>query len=419
MRRISGLFLPIACVLAASIAASGCCSCAAPHLYPAGPCKPGDYPADPAAPRELSMVPHPEYVIESPDILQIDALKTVPKPPYKIAPLDSLVIQVLNIPPEEPIGGLFVVGPDGLVNLGFSYGSVQVSGMTLDEARKAIEDQLLKANLKKPQVRVAIGQIGGIQQIRGEHLVRPDGTVALGKYGSVPVSGLVLDEAKKAIEAQLSRYLQDPEVSVDVAAYNSKTYYVITDGGGYGEQIYRFPTTGKETVLDALSQVYGLPIVACKRRLWLVRPTPAEARRGRGCNCCQGPCPPGEDHEVLEVPPITADGAAGQGCTSCKAGCEGCCKGCCKACSKGCGKGTDGYAVLPIDYKAITRLGATETNYEILPGDRIFVEAEPLIRLDTAMARIISPVERLFGITLLGSGVVHSVAIKLGTPTGG
>jgi polysaccharide export outer membrane protein len=302
------------------------------------------------------MVPHPTYVVESPDILLIDAVRIVPKPPYRIAPLDSIVIQVLNVPPEEPISGLYPIGPDGLVNLGFSYGSVQVAGMTLEEARNAIEAHLKQTNLKNPQVRVAVGQIGGIQQIRGEHLVRPDGTVSLGKYGSVPVSGLTLDEAKQVIEAHLSAYIESPEVSVDVAAYNSKTYYVVTDGGGYGEQVYRFPSTGKETVLDALSQIYGLPVVASKRRIWLVRPTPRE-----------------------------------QGC----------------------------YEVMPVDWMAITRLGATATNYEVLPGDRIFVEAIPIITLDTALARIFSPIERIFGVTLLGSATVHSVAIPLGQSTSG
>src|SRR5262249_9655685 len=158
-----------------------------------------------------------------------------------------------------------------LVNLGFSYGSAQVANMTLDEARNAIEAHLRKTNLKNPQVRVAIGQIGGNQQIRGQQLVRPDGPVSLGEYCRRAESGLTLQEAKTVIETFLSAFLESPEVSVDVAAYNSKTYYVITDGGGYGEQVYRFPSTGKETVLDALSQIYGLPVVASKRRIWLVR----------------------------------------------------------------------------------------------------------------------------------------------------
>src|SRR5262249_11679126 len=150
-------------------------------------------------------------------------------------------------------------------------------GLTLEEARTAIEKQLKDLGFKNAEVRVGIGQSRAMQQIRGEHLVRPDGTVALGTYGSVYLAGLTLDQAKAAIQAHLARSLLDPEVSVDVFAYNSKVYYIVTDGGGYGEQVYRFPSTGNETILDALSQINGLPIVASKHRIWLARPAPANA----------------------------------------------------------------------------------------------------------------------------------------------
>ena len=108
-------------------------------------CSPKCIPADPTAPRELAMVSHPGYIIETPDVLLIDAIRMVPKPPYRIAPLDSIVVQVTDIPPEEPINGLFVVEADGTVYLGYSYGSVEVSGRTLQEAKVAIEGILKSA----------------------------------------------------------------------------------------------------------------------------------------------------------------------------------------------------------------------------------------------------------------------------------
>jgi protein involved in polysaccharide export with SLBB domain len=290
-------------------------------------------------------------VIETPDILLINAVRVVPLPPYKVEPLDSVIIQAINVLPEEPISGVYGVEPEGTVNLGFTYGSVPIAGMTLEEAQKAIQKHLT-ARFPKAEVRVVLGQPRGGQQIRGEHLVRPDGTVGLGTYGSVYVQGLTLDQAKSAIEAHLSQYLLKPEVSVDVAAYNSKSYYIVTDGAGNGDGVYSFPITGNETVLDAMSRINGLPAVASKKRIWLARPAPS----GAGC-----------------------------------------------------------YQVLPIDWLAITRGGATATNYQLLPGDRVFVDSEGLITLDTYMARVISPIERVFGITLLGSSVVHSIATPLGS----
>lgn len=118
---------------------------------------------------------------------------------------------------------------------------------------------------------MSVTRSGGVQQIKGEHLVRPDGTVGLGVYGSVPVAGLTLPQVKVAVEEHLSKWLLRPEVSVDVSAFNSKFYYVIRDFAGDGEQVQRFPLTGNDTVLDAIAAVGGAkPDV--KRKVWVARP---------------------------------------------------------------------------------------------------------------------------------------------------
>lgn len=193
---------------------------------------------------------------------------------------------------------------------------------------------------------MALAQFRGSQQVRGEHLIRPDGTISLGTYGAVYVAGLTLGQAKCVIEKHLSEYLLDPQVSVDVQAYNSKVYYVILDGAGFGQQVYRLPVTGNETVLDAISFVQGLAPVSSKKRIWLARPSPVTL----GCN-----------------------------------------------------------QILPVDWNAITQAGSTGTNYQIFPGDRIYVQSDPLIRFDNALAKFLSPIERILGVTLLGSSVVNSI----------
>lgn len=301
-------------------------------------------------PRELVKMSMPPYVVESPDILLIDAVRVVPLPPYKIEPLDGLFIQVPGAKPTEPIDGVYTVEPDGGVNLGASYGVVRVVDMTTDEARKQIEERL-KGILENPKASVSLSQSRASQQIRGDHLVRPDGTVGLGIYGSVYVAGKTLAATKAAIEAHLSNYLLKPEVSVDVGAYNSKIYYVITDGGGLGEQVIRIPVTGNETVLDAIGQINGLPAVASKERIWIARPSPS--------NQCQD-------------------------------------------------------QILPVDWTGITRSGRTATNYQIMPGDRVYVMAQPLISLDTTLARVIAPVERVMGFILLGNSTVRTFTLQNG-----
>jgi protein involved in polysaccharide export with SLBB domain len=282
-------------------------------------------------PTELRKVSHPPYMIEPPDILLIDSVRLVPRPPYRVEPLDILIIQASETIPNQPVAGSYTVSPDGTVNLGFTYGTVRVAGLSLEQAEAAIRQQLGRF-IKNPQVAVVLGQFRGLQQTRGEHLVGPDGTVSLGTYGAVYVAGLTTMQAKLTIEQHLSRFLLDPEISLDVFAYNSKFYYVIADGGGCGQQIYKLPATGNETVLDALSNIGGLPMYSSKRKIWVARPAPP----GHPCD-----------------------------------------------------------QVLPVDWNAITQGGSTATNWQLFPGDRIYVKADCIatnnfltrVRADRAVAR--------------------------------
>ena len=47
------------------------------------------------------------------------------------------------------------------------------------------------------------------QPIAGQHLVRPDGTVGLGTWGSVPVAGLTLDEAADAVRRHVFERIKE------------------------------------------------------------------------------------------------------------------------------------------------------------------------------------------------------------------
>jgi polysaccharide export outer membrane protein len=305
-------------------------------------------PNQPPLPTELQKVSHPPYMVEPPDILLIDAVRLVPKPPYRIEPLDQLLIQVTETFPNQPIAGLYTATPDGFINLGFNYGTVRVVGLTLEQAEAAIRAQLGRI-LRSPGVSVALAQFRGMQQIRGEHLVRQDGTISLGVYGCVPVTGLTLAQIKMAVERQLSLYLKDPEVAIDVYAYNSKAYYVIADGAGYGQFVYKLPITGNETVLDAVERIGGIPAVGSKRQIWVARPSP-----------CGHPCD----------------------------------------------------QILPVDWMAITQGGSTCTNYQLFPGDRVYIKSDPLIHFDYALAKVLSPVQRVLGITLLGATTYQAFRIN-------
>jgi protein involved in polysaccharide export with SLBB domain len=108
----------------------------------------------------------------------------------------------------------------------------------------------------------------------GKHLVGPDGNINLGPLGRVYVDGFTVQQAQKAIENAVARQVSSPQVWVDVEAYRSKTYFVITQNSG-ADTIFETPITGNETVLDAVADV---GVVPKSGRLWIVRP----AANGRG-----------------------------------------------------------------------------------------------------------------------------------------
>ena len=101
------------------------------------------------------------------------------------------------------------------MQLGLPYGTVKLRGMTLDEAQAAMEKHLAESLKKRAPVMLSLREMSGKQMIAGEHLVNPDGTVTLGSYGSVDVVGMTLAEAKVAIEKHLAKYLEDPEISIE------------------------------------------------------------------------------------------------------------------------------------------------------------------------------------------------------------
>jgi polysaccharide biosynthesis/export protein len=246
---------------------------------------------DAGVPRELGKIVLPEYVIEPPDVLRIEAYIREPeedKTTKKKVPSDRV-----RSMPIQPVFGEYQVRPDGMVYLGV-YGEIQLAGYTLKQAAQAIRDQL----------------------------------------------------AAKAFSDSDGANAEFLVVLLDVTQYNSKKYYVFLDGGGAGEQVYSLPITGSETVLDALAAVNGLPPVASKRNIWVARRTP---------------------HANMPD------------------------------------------QILPVDWVGISQHGLTHTNYQVMPGDRIYVKAQRLVEIDNTLARVIAPVEKLLGVTLLGASSVNQI----------
>ncbi|MEN6557820.1 MAG: polysaccharide biosynthesis/export family protein [Thermoguttaceae bacterium] len=294
-------------------------------------------------PRDLAKISLPSYRVEPPDMLQIEMLKLVPLPPYRIDIYDVLQIRVLNPIPDQPIEGFFLVEGEGVVTLGPAYGRVRVVGMTIDEATEAITRKLQEM-LAKPDVSVQLAKTAGTQPLTGQYLIAPDGTINLRQYGQLRVAGMTVTEIREALRKHMSQYFDSPDATVDVIAYNSKVYYVITEGAGLGDNIRRVPITGNDTVLDALSMVNGLSQVS-STQIWIARPAPG----GVGCE-----------------------------------------------------------QILPVDYDAVARGGLAATNYQILPGDRVFIAEDNVSAFNNYLAKLTMPIERLLGLGSLGASTTRT-----------
>jgi polysaccharide export outer membrane protein len=332
--------------------------CQALGLPPAAPLDYRDptlqQPAPPviAPPRELQKVALPAYRVEPPDVIQVELSKVVPLPPYRLEVYDVLQIEVLGTLLDQPINNLYMVEADGTVNLGPTYGKVRIAGMSVDEATFVIHRHLSQI-LKRPEVSLRLAKATGVQPVSGVYLVGPDGTINLRSYGQVCVTGMTLPEVKLALERHLSQYLDSPVVAVDVVSYNSKVYYIVTQGAGLGDNIVRIPITGNETVLDAISQVRGLSQVSSKE-VWIARPAP------QGFHCEQ---------------------------------------------------------ILPVDWEAVTQGALTATNYQILPGDRVFIAEDKAVTLTNVVSKIIGPFERVMGFSSLTASMIRNFN-SLSTPFG-
>jgi len=221
-----------------------------------------------------------------------------------------------------------------------------VRGMTLEEAEAAITQHLSNI-LNNPVVTVSLAEARGYPEIDGDHLITQDGTLNFGAYGKVFVAGMTLEEVQAALQKHFREKLNlEATIGVTVSGFNSKVYYVVIDGGGAGLHILRLPITGTETVLDAVAGVGGIGYSSSLYSIWIARPNAEEA------------------------------------------GCE---------------------QILPVNLVDIAKRGCTATNYQLLPGDRLFIKAEGVITFTNTFNKLITPFYSASSAALLGVTTYQSL----------
>ena len=235
-------------------------------------------------------------------------------------------------------------------------------------------------------IHIAVLQAAPGRPLDGDRLVRPDGKVSLDFYGDVYVEGLTTDQIKEKIVIHLRKSLTDsalglvkfdevtgePQKDKDgnpVPVPPSESENVFVDVAQYNSKVYyvqgdvglpgRFPITGSETVLDAINYAGGFLPTAAPQNVRLVRPAPPDA-------CCA--------------------------------------------------------QVLPVNLPAIINAGDTTTNYQIMPGDRLMVYRDPIVRTSVLLNRLSEPfqivVNDIFSFTLVKNTLRRTAFGTTGSTTG-
>ncbi len=171
------------------------------------------------------------------------------------------------------------------------------------------------------EYRVEPGDVLGVEpvdfnspiRLPGDQPVLPDGSIELGRYGRLVAAGSTVEEVEREVQRLIDQEHQDDK-SVEADQARISVRLIQPESKVYyvlGEvnSPGAFPLIGRETVLDAIIQAGGLGGRANQHAIILSRPT--------------GP-------------------------SSCR-------------------------VVLPVCYQQIVQLADSTTNYQIRPGDRIFV----------------------------------------------
>ena len=136
-----------------------------------------------------------------------------------------------------------------------------------------------------------------------------------------------------------------PTPPASAAGQPSKVYYIVTEGAGLGDNVRSLPCTENVTVLDAISQIGGLSQIS-STKISIARPSAT-------------------DH--------------------------------------------DKSTILTIDWEAISRRGINTTNYKLLPGDRLVIGEDPMIKRSNLLSKKTAIIERFCGVVGLTNATLRGL----------
>ena len=311
--------------------------------------KPAGTPAFRDLPKEAAKTSLPMYYLEPPDIITVEAIQLVPKSPYILRVFDVVSLDVVGTPEEEPIFGTFTIEPGGVIQLGGAYGSVKIDGVSLKEAERIIYRHLVQSpeNLR--------GRLAARNTIVSARLLQMSEIQQIADNHLISPDGYItLGSYGRVYVNGLS--IQECREAIEFHLSKALEHpQVAVDVFAYNSKeyyvIFQSSAMGEQVVAfpytgneTVLKAIANMNGLApnCSKRIWVARPV-------------------GNSHKPV---------------------------------------------ILPVDWVAITAYAAPQTNYQLLPGDRVFVVEDRYLAADGVLARFFAPFERIFGFSLLGATTV-------------
>ena len=105
------------------------------------------------------------------------------------------------------------------------------------------------------------------KELSADVTVRPDGKISLPLLNEIQAAGLTPAQLKDRIAEEAKKYVEDPTVTVEVKAINSRKVFITGEVNKKGA----YPITGSMTVLQLISIAGGLGDYAKSEKIVIVR----------------------------------------------------------------------------------------------------------------------------------------------------
>jgi polysaccharide export outer membrane protein len=105
------------------------------------------------------------------------------------------------------------------------------------------------------------------QALSGSVLVRPDGMISIPLLGDIQAAGLTPPQLASMIATKLKKFVQDPNVTIEISQIHSKVVYLLGEVGKKGP----IDMTPGMTLLEAIGSAGGLTEFANLKKIYILR----------------------------------------------------------------------------------------------------------------------------------------------------